>query len=163
MKITTAMKLFLKILVIAIGVFGLIYPFIPSFVVIEFFYLMIPLGIAFIAGVLYLLICIFIKTIWTKKAMLIFSIVPVFIISQFISAFVVDKIQRLRSERVIKEIKQINKDSGEFPEQYEISIGITYKKLDKGDRFKISYSRGFMVTEKYYSDINKWKSYGWND
>lgn len=163
MSLMNFIKLIPKISIISMVAFGLIYPFIPSLVVIEFFYLMIPLGIAFIVGILYLLFCIFIKTIRTKRTMLVFSIIPIFIISQFISAFTVDKIQKLRSEYVIKEIKQINKDTGEFPEQYAIRLGITYKTLDGGERFKISYSRGFMVTEKYYSDMDKWKSYGWND
>lgn len=156
-------KVFPKAIIITISVFGVILPFIPSLVVIEFFYLLIPLIIALVASVLFLLLCVFIKTIQTKKSIFIFSIIPLFIISQFVSVLMVDKIQRLRSDHVIKKIEQVRKDSGEFPDQDVIGPGIKYKKLDNGKRFRISYSRGFMVTEIYYSDIYIWKSYGWND
>ena len=92
-----------------------------------------------------------------------FLLIPLFAFAQILSGFSADKIQLYRSNRIIADIEEIYKTTNEYPERYEINFGIAYDLLDNGNRYKISYSRGFMVTEKYYSDIKKWKSYGWND
>ncbi len=99
----------------------------------------------------------------TRKAFYFFLVVPTFVLSQLFSRFIVDRIQLYRSDGIIAEIEKQYITTKEYPERYKISLGITYELLDNGDRFKISYSRGFMVTETYYSDIKKWRSYGWND
>lgn len=147
----------------AIIIIGIVFPFIDYLTIIEMFFLLIPFGIIVIASLIYWFVSIFNEKLNSKNAFYFFLIVPVFILSQLFSGFMVDKIQLFRSDRIIAEIEKQHKTTNEYPEQYDISLGITYELLDNGDRFKISYSRGFMVTEKYYSDIKNWKSYGWND
>ena len=50
-----------------------------------------------------------------------------------------------------------------MPENIETPTGIKYHKIKGEETFVISFSRGFLITEKYYSDDDKWGSYGWND
>ncbi len=80
-----------------------------------------------------------------------------------LSGFTVDKIQRLRSNRIITEIEKLKSETGNLPEKYNLTAGIEYIKIKDEEHFVIKYSRGFMVTEKYQSKYNHWRSYGWND
>ena len=75
----------------------------------------------------------------------------------------VDKIQRLRSNQIIKELEKYQSENGVLPKKYDVKAGIEYVKIKKLERFEIEYSRGFLVTERYDSETKKWKSYGWND
>ena len=142
---------------------GLVVPFIPALTVIEMFFLLIPFAIIFIVTLIYLIVGLLNKKLNNRKAIFVFSILPIFIISQLVSGFVVDKIQRLRSSRIISEIEQIKTETGTFPEKYDATAGIEYIRMKNKDSFVIKYSRGFMVTEKYDSENNNWRSYGWND
>ena len=127
------------------------------------FYLIIPFAILIISSIVYLVISLFSKHLNTKKAVLLVSILPVFILSQLSSGFIVDKIQGFRCEKIISEVQLIRKNTGEFPIQYHSNMGIEYVRLENKDGYSISYSRGFLVTEKYYSESKTWRSYGWND
>ncbi len=150
-------------LFIAIAIIGIIFPFVDFLVIIEMFYLLIPFGIIIIASLIYWIMTLFNENLNSKKSFYFFLIVPVFVLVQLFSVFTIDKIQRFRCNEIIADIEELYRATKEYPEQYEISIGITYELLDNGDRYIVSYSRGFIVTENYYSDIKKWKSYGWND
>lgn len=152
-----------KIALFIIILIGIIVPFIPSLTVIEMFFLLIPFAVIFVVTLIYLIISLINENIHTGKALFIFSILPIFIISQIVSGFTVDKIQRVRSNRIISELKQIKSENGILPEKYDLIAGIEYIKMKDNEHFVIKYSRGFMVTEKYESKNKNWKSYGWND
>ena len=152
-----------KIVLVVVFLWGLISPFIPSFIVIEFFLLMIPLGLIFLGTLAYLIICLLSPRMDTRKAAFAFAIVPVFLLSQLFSGFAVDQIQRFRSRAVVAEIAKVKTQKGAYPESHPISLGITYSKLTNDRGFLLEYSRGFMVTERFDSELNKWESRGWND
>ena len=152
-----------KIFLISVLLFGLVVPFIPSLTVIEMFFLLIPFAIVFVVTLIYLIVSLLNKQMNSRKALFVFSILPTFILVQILAGFSVDKIQRFRSEKVITELEKIKNETGVLPEQYELIAGLKYTILNDQEHFKLEYSRGFMVTEKYYSDNGNWKSYGWND
>jgi predicted PurR-regulated permease PerM len=152
-----------KIILISVLLFGLIAPFIPSLTVLEMFFLLIPFAIVFAVTLIYLIVSLLNKQINSRKALFAFSILPTFLLAQLLAVFSVDKIQRFRSNKIITDLEKIKNETGSFPEQYELTVGIKYTRLKNEEHFKLEYSRGFMVTEKYYSDIGNWKSYGWND
>jgi hypothetical protein len=142
---------------------GLVVPFIPYLTVIEMFFLLIPFAIVFVVTLIYLVASLLNKQMDSRKALFAFSILPTFILAQLLSGFSVDKIQRFRSTRIIADLEQIKNETGVLPEQYELIAGINYTRLNDEGHFSLEYSRGFMVTEKYYSSNGNWKSYGWND
>ncbi len=152
-----------KIALLIIILIGIVVPFIPSLTVIEMFFLLIPFAIIFVVTLIYLIISLINENIDTGKALFIFSILPIFIISQIVSGFTVDKIQRVRSNRIISELEQIKSENGILPKKYDLIAGIEYIRMKDNEHFVIKYSRGFMVTEKYESENKNWKSYGWND
>ena len=152
-----------KYLFTLVTIIGLIVPFVDYFTIIEMFFLLIPFGIIVVASFIYWIVSLFQSKLNSRKSLYLFLIVPTFVLAQLLSGFMVDRIQLFRSNRIIADIEKHYTTTKEYPEQYEISLGITYELLDNGDRFKISYERGFMVTEKYYSDKKKWRSYGWSD
>lgn len=157
------MKLNKRIVLVGIFLFGLISPFIPSFTVFELFFLMIPLGLIFLGTLAYLINSFLSPRMDTRKAAFAFAFVPVFVLSQLFSGFAVDKIQRYRSQAILDEIAEVKKQMGAYPETHPISLGITYSKLTNDRGFQLNYSRGFMVTEIFDSELNKWESRGWND
>lgn len=152
-----------KISLFIIILIGFIVPFIPALTVIEMFFLLIPFAVIFVLTAIFLIISLLNKKLNTQKALFLFSILPIFIISQLISCFSVDKIQRVRSNRIITEIEKLKSKTGILPEKYDLIAGIEYIKMQDNEHFIIKYSSGFMVTEKYYSDNKNWRSYGWND
>ena len=152
-----------KIFLISVLLFGLVVPFIPSLIVIEMFFLLIPFALVFAVTLIYLIVSLLNKQIDSRKAIFVFSILPTFILAQLLSGFSVDKIQRFRSNQIIAELNQIKVKTGILPEQYESVAGIEYTRLNDNEHFVIEYSRGFMVTEKYYSENGNWESYGWSD
>jgi hypothetical protein len=159
----TRMKQNRRIILLSIVLIGIIVPFVPSLTVIEMFFLLIPFIIIFVVTLTYLIMSLLNKKRNTGKALFIFLILPIFILSQIISGFTVDKIQRLRSNRVISELEKIKSKNEILPEKYELIAGIEYIKMKDNEHFTIKYSRGFMVTEKYDSKNKNWRSYGWND
>ena len=152
-----------KTFLISIFLFGLVVPFIPSLTVIEMFFLLIPFAIIFAVTLIYLIVSLLNKKIYFRKAIFAFSILPTFLLAQLLTSFSIDKIQRFRSNQIIAELEQIKNETGVLPEQYELASGIKYSRLNNEEHFKLEYSRGFLVTEKYYSFNGNWKSYGWND
>lgn len=142
---------------------GLVFPFIDYLVIVEAFFLLIPLALLLFGSV-----ALFIGyLIWDrnklKKSLLFVLAVPIFVVAQFMSTWTVDNIQRLRSESIIKEIDNIRSQTGQVPDHYQVAFGITFSRLRDKDEFRISYSRGFMVTENYYSEDKTWESLKWND
>jgi ABC-type multidrug transport system fused ATPase/permease subunit len=152
-----------KVTLFIIVLFGLLVPFVPYLTVIEMFYLLVPFVIIFIVTLIYVFASLFNKNLNSKIAVFFFLIIPIFIISQLTSGFIVDKIQRLRSYKIISEIKKIKNETGRYPEKYDLILGIKYYKIKTKDSFVIEYSRGFMVTERYESENKTWSSSGWND
>lgn len=142
---------------------GIVTPFIPSLVIFEMFFLLAPFIFIFIVTSIYLIVSFLKKNIDSRNAMFLFLLLPIYISSQFFSVLIVNKIQRVRSENFIKEIKKVKSKIGKFPETVNTSTGITYTKKDREEEFIIQYSRGFLVREKYDSKYDNWKSYGWND
>lgn len=146
-----------KIVLFTIFLIGMVIPFVPELAIIEVFFLIIPFGIAFIITLIILILSLLEKKQNRGGAIFMFLIIPVFVLSQFFSGFVVDKLQRIRCESVINEIEKNN--IGSLPENYDLSFGIEYKKL-KDRVFQLKYSRGFLVTEVYNSENKSWTSYG---
>lgn len=152
-----------KITITCIFFLGLVFPFIDYLVIIQAFFLFIPLVI---------LLCISIGAligylIWDRRKLesrinLIMA-TPAFILAQLVSTSAVDKIQRLRSESIIKDIENVKVQTGEAPAYCLENNGINFSRMDNKKDFKISYSRGFMVTETYSSRERIWKSESWND
>jgi hypothetical protein len=151
-----------KIIIGAIILLGLIFPFIPTLTSIEIF-LLIPFAIVFVLTFMYFVVA------WLKKkdnrhqALFVFLILPIFISSQILSVLTVNKLQRIRSDRIVKELYDLKAKNGSFPESYVTAVGIEYQKSTERDSFELSYSRGFMMTEKFDSDTKEWNSNGWND
>ncbi|MFT5617735.1 MAG: hypothetical protein ACI85I_000960 [Arenicella sp.] len=152
-----------KAIFFIVGLIGITTPFIPYFVIIEMFYLLIPFAIITIIAFVYLAISLFRKDLGSKKALFMFSIIPFFALSQIASGFTVDKVQRLRSNRIIAELEKTNSETGVLPEKHDLIAGIEYIKMKNSKSFVIQYSRGFMVMEKYDSEYKHWRGYGWND
>lgn len=136
---------------------GIVVPFVPKLAIIEVFFLIIPFAIAFIITLIMLIFTLFKKNRNRRDAIFTFLIIPIFVLSQFFSGFIVDKIQRIRCESLINEIE---KKTENLPENYDLSFGIEYKKLKHNRGFELKYSKGFLVTEIYNSENKSWTSYG---
>ncbi|RDC64235.1 hypothetical protein AHMF7616_02847 [Adhaeribacter pallidiroseus] len=104
-----------RLLLFTVFLFGIVVPFIPSLAIIEAFFLIIPFAIIFILTLVYLLLNFFIGNTNTNKVLFIFSILPTFIVSQIFAVFVVDKVQRFRSEEIIQKVHQIKNSQGAAP------------------------------------------------
>ncbi|WP_073153730.1 hypothetical protein [Mesonia phycicola] len=152
-----------KIALFIIILIGFIVPFIPALTIIEMFYLLIPFGIVFITTLIYLIVSLLNKNMDSRKALFVFSLLPIFILAQILSGFTVDKVQRFRSENIISEVENLKTETGVYPEKINAPLGIEYIRMRDKKSYVVFYSRGFMVKEKYQSEYNHWKSYGWND
>jgi predicted small secreted protein len=151
------------IIIICIFVLGLVFPFIDYLVVVETFFLLIPLAILLFASVALLIGYLVWDRTKLKRSIYFILAVPIFIAAQFISTRTVDKVQRRRSEFIIKEIESITAQIGQIPDRYPLTYGIKFSKLEDKSEFKLVYSRGFMITENYDSKDKTWRSQGWND
>ncbi|MCD9014431.1 hypothetical protein [Parachryseolinea silvisoli] len=151
------------IIIICIFVLGLVFPFIDYLVVVETFFLLIPLAILLFASVALLIGYLFWDRTKLKRSIYFILAVPIFIAAQFISTWTVDEVQRLRSEFIIKEIESITTQIGQIPDRYPLTYGIKFSKIEDKNEFTLVYSRGFMITEKYNSKDKVWRSQGWND
>ena len=152
-----------KIILLVLIAIGIIVPFVPTLMAIEMFFLLIPFAIIFGMSLIWLIVSFLNKNLNSQKALFIFSILPIFLFSQILSGFTVDKIQKFRSIRIISEIERLKFENGILPNKFELIAGIHYTKKKNKEHFRIEYSRGFMITKKYDSENKKWKSYGWND
>lgn len=155
------MKINLKYFRWIIIILGIITPFIDYAVIIQMFFLIIPFAIIlFISIVNFIFNLIeYKKEVFKKKSTVLLSLLPIFLISQLISSFTVDRIQRFRSNIIIKKIEAKEIIITSIP---TTNFGIKYHKL-KNNVFVVQYNRGFLISEKYYNEEKKWKSYGWND
>lgn len=144
-------------------IIGSITPFVEVFAIIEAFFLIIPFAILIFISFLYLLMSFFTKEVSIKTALYFFCLIPLFISSQIGSTFIVDKVQRVRSESLLTEIENIRNKTGIFPDHYPTYVGITYIKEKDQYNYRIEYSRGFLVREVYEHDDKTWISYGWRD
>lgn len=152
-----------KIITFSIILIGFIIPFVPYLVVFQMFYLLVPFAITFVISLIYIIINLVTQNTNTRKALFVFSLLPIFILSQLVPSFTVDKIQRFRSDRIISKMEKIKSETEKLPEKYELVGGIEYIKIKGEESFVIKYPRGFMVTEIYQSKHTHWRSYGWND
>ena len=147
---------------LTITVVGAVTPFIDYFVVIQMFYLLIPFGIILIFSALTFVINLikFKKNVFKQNLTLYALIIPIFLTSQIISTFFIDKIQRFRSEKIISKLEE---NQSEYPKTLNSNFGIKYMKLKNENTFELEYNRGFFVREVYQSKDKKWESFGWND
>ena len=143
-------------------ILGFITPYIDYFVVIQMFFLLIPFIVIVLLSLILFIINFFKnkKNVFTLKSTKIITLIPVFLLSQIISVFIVYRIQRFRSEQIIENLKSNYKY---YPQNLPTNYGIKYFKLKDLNEFKIEYERGFFVREVYDSTLKTWKSYGWND
>ena len=137
-----------KIALFIIIVIGIFVPFIDSVLIFEMFFLFIPLAIIFFLTFIYLIISLINKNLNTRKALFVFSIVPIFIISQLTSDFAFDRFQRFRVKRAIAEIEKSKDKTGEFPKNIDLRMGIeytagerTFKTTGKGMRYLQMYAQ----------------------
>ncbi len=93
--------------------------------------------------------------------MFVFSILPIFVVSQLTSDFLFDRFQRFRIKRAVTEIEKSKVLTGEFPKNVDLRMGIEYTAGKNGYGFK--YSRGFLETVRYNSTDREFITYGWND
>ncbi len=151
------------ILVITIILLGIVSPFLSYFIVFEIFFLLIPFAIFFLVSLIYLIVSLINNSNNKRKALFIFLLLPVFIISQFISSLTLDNIQRFRSNQIIAEIEKLKTENGNYPKKYTATFGIEYIKIEKKEYYFIKYSKEFMITQEYNSRYKNWRSYDWND
>ena len=153
---------FFQIIYLIIIILGIIIPFIDYAVVVEMFFLLLPFGIILFLSIIILIINLikYKEKILKQTSTKIILIIPLLLFTQVITGFVVDKIQNCRSERIINLLEKNNEN---YPDSFNTSLGIEYKKAINENQFELKYSRGFMVDEKYNSKNKMWKSYGWND
>ncbi|WP_088656332.1 hypothetical protein [Geofilum rhodophaeum] len=152
-----------KYILLVLVLFGLILPFIDYLTIIEMFFLLIPFAIIVGASFIYWIVSLFNHKLNSKQSFYFFLIIPIFILTQLFSAFSVDRVQLIRSIKIIKAVEEKIKVEGKIPDTFDTKFGIEYKKSERDNKYEIRYSRGFMVTERYDSDTKKWRSYGWND
>jgi len=98
----------------------------------------------------------------------IFSLIPLYFISQISTVFVVDKVQKFRTIQIVKEIEDERKVTGVYPDEFPLKYGLQYGKIDNNkflgsESFSVKFERGFFVTETYDSYNKKWTARGWND
>jgi hypothetical protein len=141
----------------------MVFPFIDFLVGIEIFYLLVPLTISLFASIALLIGYLIWNRTRLKQSILGLFAVPLFILGQILSTWTVNKIQRFRSELVIKEIEGIVSLTNQIPNDYHTTYGIEFSKLQTDNQFVIKYSRGFMTTEVYSSEQKTWRSQGWSD
>lgn len=151
------------LILVSIFILGIITPFIPEFTVFEMFFLLIPFALIFISTFFNLVFTLIKNKQKGQNAIFIFSILPLFILSQLFSGFVVGEIQNYRCEKIITDIDKIRSETGEIPNDYQTTFGIKYEFLEIESEYQLEYERGFMVKEKYNSKQNEWNSFGWND
>jgi hypothetical protein len=148
------------ILLACVFIAGAIIPFVDYLVVIEVFYLLIPLGIFLVASLINLVASLFRKGQHSRKAFFMACIVPVFIAAQFISTYTINKIQRHRSALFIREIQLTADETGAIPSEPHTPWGIEFSKSGAGNNFRVSYSGGFTVEEVYDSGLKSWMPVG---
>ncbi|HLN95229.1 MAG TPA: hypothetical protein VK183_06310 [Flavobacterium sp.] len=152
-----------KRIIFTVFLLGLLFPFVPFLVILEAFLLWLPIGAFFLAALSWSLVCLVKKNSDWKKALFLAALVPLFMVSQLMSAEFVTFVQRYRSEKAIAQIEKLNLSTGRYPASYDIGIGITYQHHLKKNQYTIRYSGGFLVSEYYDSQIKKWERLGWND
>jgi len=150
-----------KIALFIIILIGIFVPFIDSILIFEMFFLLIPFAIIFVLTLIYLIVSLINKKLNPRKALFVFSILPLFVIAQLTSDFVFDRIQRFRIKRAITEIEKSKDKTGSFPKNIDLAMGIEYTSGENGYGFK--YSRGFLETVRYNSTDKEFVVYGWND
>jgi hypothetical protein len=149
--------------IISILTLGMVFPFIDFLVGLEIFYLLIPLTLSLFASIALLIGYLIWDRAKLKQSILGLLAVPLFTLGQFLSAWTVDKIQRFRSELVIRELHGIVSLKNQIPKDFHTTYGIEFSKPQTDNQFVIKYSRGFMTTEVYSSKLKAWKSQGWSD
>ncbi len=154
-----------KLILLTVTIIGILTPYIDSFVIVQMFIFIIPFAIIFGISLLVLIYSVikYKRNFYKQPSTKIISIVPLFLISQIFSVFILDNIQKLRSQRYINQIEAIKKSEKIYPKEFKTYLGIEYFKAENEDNFSLSYSRGFIVREVYSSSNKIWKSLGWND
>src|SRR5688572_7147193 len=118
-----------KIIIISILTLGMIFPFIDFLVAIEIFYFLIPLILSLFASIAFLIGYLIWDRTKLKQSILGVLAVPLFIVGQFFSVWTVNKIQRFRSELVIREVEGIVSLTNQIPNDFHTTYGIEFSKL----------------------------------
>src|SRR6187399_3037423 len=118
-----------KFIIIGILTLGMVFPFIDFLVIIEILYLIIPMTLLFFGSIALLVGYLIWDRAELKRLNPVILAVPLFIVGQFLSTWTVDKIQRLRSELVIREVEGIVSSTNRIPNDYHTAYGIEFTKL----------------------------------
>ncbi|MBD0257837.1 MAG: hypothetical protein ICV83_19150 [Cytophagales bacterium] len=96
------------------------------------------------------------------------SVIIIFVVSPFLSTWVIDKFNKYRGEALIEQIELYRKYKGHYPHNVRALddnrlLLLTYSYHSKTEYYSISFKNGGMITTKFDSRIRKWVDYGWND
>ena len=136
------MKINIKWITFFIITLGIIMPFSDYFVAIEAFFLLIPFGAVFLFSfVLFIInLIIYKRNTFSKRSSLIVFVIPLFLLPQLGSVFLVSKIQRIRSENIISKIE----NNIESPNYIDTTFGLKFLKTENENKYIIEYKRGFL-------------------
>jgi hypothetical protein len=144
--------------IIAIAITGTITPFVDYLVIVEIFFLAIPLLLLLFVSLVYLTRQLYFRKQNTTNGIFLACLIPTFLGCQVVATYAVDKVQRFRADRIIKQIEM----GHSFPKDHE-TLGIKIKRDVRSNSVRVSYSRGFSTTEVYDDSLKTWESFGWND
>jgi ABC-type multidrug transport system permease subunit len=152
------------VLTLSIFLIGIVIPFIPALHMFEIFILSMPILICFSMCLLLLPVALISKNKKGIKFLSLFlSLILLFISSQLLSGYTVEKYQKYRCNKLIKELDTFKNTNDYYPENLKKSIiGIEYSLLEK-DEYELAFECGFFVTEKFNSKQDKWERRGFND
>jgi hypothetical protein len=145
-------------IILAVVLSGVVIPFIDYLVVVEVFYLGIPFLLLLFTSLAYLAGRLFLRKRNEGNRLFLAFIFPLVICSQFVATYLVGKVQRYRSEEIIRQIKVSNRVPGDRE-----ALGIKIENDLKSNSFIVSYTRGFMTRDVYDDSSKTWRSLGWND
>jgi len=149
------------VLILSVFLMGIIVPFVPALHMVEIFILSIPILICLSMCLLLLPVALISKN---KKGIKILglstSLIILFISSQLLSSYTVEKYQKYRCNKLINELETFKNTNNYYPEHLRKPIkGVKYSLLEK-DGYELSFECGFFVTEIFYSKQGKWERHG---
>jgi len=159
-------KIFYILLIGGVIFLGIITPFVPVIHIFEMFFLLVPLFLCFAVCLFVLFFGLISKNRKQKKySLLILNVIILFISTQLLSAYSVNKFQKHRCKKLISNLEIYKIEHKCYPESLsnELNIkGIEYTLLTC-EEYKLEFERGFLVREVFTNKNKIWNSYGWND
>jgi len=149
------------VLILSVFLIGIIVPFVPALHMVEIFILSIPILICLSMCLLLLPVALISKN---KKGIKILglstSLIILFISSQLLSSYTVEKYQKYRCNKLINELETFKNTNNYYSENLRKPIkGVKYSLLKKNE-YELSFECGFFVTEIFYSKQGKWERHG---